>query len=174
MPLTWAMISDPIPHCGQPVSTDTRWFVFLTDLIIASVSSGRSVRKLTTSQLIPCWLLSCSAASSETPTPYPNEIIETSSPSSSILAWKYSLYLGVLWKMTYLADWADVVFVKDFIGHFKSTTVQDFILQENNWIWITNGGLQHTLAVFGWIWCHDDETFEKKKLRKHFQKWKKA
>ena len=37
----WAMISDPTPNAGKPPSTVTRWFVFLTDLMMVSISSGR-------------------------------------------------------------------------------------------------------------------------------------
>ena len=43
-----AQISEPIPHWGQPPSTVTRWFVFITDFMIASSSIGRRVRKLMT------------------------------------------------------------------------------------------------------------------------------
>jgi hypothetical protein len=35
------MISDPTPNAGKPPSTVTRWLVFLTDLMMVSISSGR-------------------------------------------------------------------------------------------------------------------------------------
>ena len=67
---------------------ETKEFLWhmIPSLTIASTSNGRRVRKLRTSQLIPCCVFKTSAASSPTPTPKPKEIIETSVPSSSILA----------------------------------------------------------------------------------------
>ena len=43
-----ALISAPIPNCGQPPSTVTRWLVFMTELMMASSSMGRIVRRLIT------------------------------------------------------------------------------------------------------------------------------
>lgn len=46
--MTRAQTSAPMPHWGQPPSTVTKWFVFTTDLMIVSSSSGRSERRFTT------------------------------------------------------------------------------------------------------------------------------
>jgi hypothetical protein len=48
-----AAISAPTPHCGQPSSTVTNLCVFITDFKIPSLSKGRSVRRLMTSQFKP-------------------------------------------------------------------------------------------------------------------------
>ena len=65
--ITLAQISLPIPHCGHPPSTLIRWFVFMTDLMMASSSSGLSERRLITSHSTPCWAISL-AASRQKPT----------------------------------------------------------------------------------------------------------
>ena len=46
-------ISEPIEQTGQPSSTVTMRLVFFTDAITVSMSSGRSVRRSTTSASIP-------------------------------------------------------------------------------------------------------------------------
>ena len=50
---TLAHTSAPTPNRGQPFSTVTRWFVFITDLMISSSSIGRSDRRLITSASTP-------------------------------------------------------------------------------------------------------------------------
>jgi len=50
---TRAHTSAPTPNRGQPFSTVTRWFVFITDLMISSSSIGRSDRRLITSASTP-------------------------------------------------------------------------------------------------------------------------
>ena len=57
-----AQISAPTPNCGQPPSTVTRWFVFITDLMMASLSNGRMLRRLMTSHSMPCPASSCAAS----------------------------------------------------------------------------------------------------------------
>lgn len=57
-----ALTSDPMPDWGQPCSTEIRWFVFMTDLPMVSMSSGRKERRLMTSASIP-WPASSLAAS---------------------------------------------------------------------------------------------------------------
>lgn len=54
-------ISAPTPCCGNPSSTVTSRLVFLTETLIASLSSGRIERRFITSALMPS-LLSISAA----------------------------------------------------------------------------------------------------------------
>lgn len=54
-------ISAPTPCCGKPSSTVTSRFVFLTETLMASLSSGRIERRFITSAVIPS-LLSISAA----------------------------------------------------------------------------------------------------------------
>lgn len=54
-------ISAPTPCCGKPSSTVTTRFVFLTETLMASLSSGRIERRFITSAVIPS-LLSISAA----------------------------------------------------------------------------------------------------------------
>ena len=58
-----ADISAPTPNCGQQPSTVTKWLVFITELMIASLSIGRMVRKLITSQLMPLFANSSAASS---------------------------------------------------------------------------------------------------------------
>lgn len=48
--MTLAQISAPTPNWGQPPSTVTRWFVFITLVSIHSTSIGRMVRRLITWQ----------------------------------------------------------------------------------------------------------------------------
>lgn len=48
-----AIISEPTPLYGYPSSTVTNLLVFITDLIIVSLSSGLILLKLTTSTEIP-------------------------------------------------------------------------------------------------------------------------
>lgn len=43
-----AQISAPMPNCGQPPSTVTRWLVFITLPSMHSTSMGRMVRRLIT------------------------------------------------------------------------------------------------------------------------------
>mmetsp|Transcript_20269 Transcript_20269/g.71676 ORF Transcript_20269/g.71676 Transcript_20269/m.71676 type:complete len:242 (-) Transcript_20269:225-950(-) len=80
-----APISAPMPHCGQPSSTVTRRLVFLTVATMASRSSGRSVRRLMTSTLMPS-PARISAASSDRPTWREKVTMLTSLPSRSVLA----------------------------------------------------------------------------------------
>ena len=80
-----AQISEPIPHCGQPPSTVTRWFVFIIEFMIVCSSKGRRLLKLITSQLIPS-LASCSAASKHRPTGFECETNVIRSPTRSIFA----------------------------------------------------------------------------------------
>ena len=62
-----AAISAPMPAKGQPSSTETIRFVFLTDATMVSMSSGRMVRRSITSAEIPS-PASASAAPSATST----------------------------------------------------------------------------------------------------------
>lgn len=55
-------ISAPTPDCGQPCSTDTKWFVFFTDSMTVSKSNGRRLRRLTTSASMPMALNSFAAS----------------------------------------------------------------------------------------------------------------
>lgn len=78
-----ADISAPTPNWGQPPSTVTKWFVFITDLMIVSSSIGRIVRRLMTSHCTPI----CSnsfAASRQTPTNRENDTTVTCLPVTPI------------------------------------------------------------------------------------------
>lgn len=48
-----AQISEPIPDCGQPCSTVTRFRVFITDCTMACSSRGLKERRLITSHSTP-------------------------------------------------------------------------------------------------------------------------
>jgi hypothetical protein len=64
-----------MPATSQPSSSTTARLVFRTDVVIASMSMGRTVRRSTTSTLIPS-LASSSAAFMATSTILPCVMIE--------------------------------------------------------------------------------------------------
>lgn len=74
-----AQISEVIPFYGHPSSTATNLLVFLTDLMIVSLSNGLKDLKLMTSQLIPSFSNSL-AASKEYFTIFAKATIVTSLP----------------------------------------------------------------------------------------------
>mmetsp|Transcript_112734 Transcript_112734/g.168697 ORF Transcript_112734/g.168697 Transcript_112734/m.168697 type:complete len:201 (+) Transcript_112734:187-789(+) len=80
-----AAISEPTPCCGHPCSTVTQRPVFSMDFKMASRSKGRMDNRLITSAEIPL-AAKASAASRQIPTGLEKEIMVTSVPSRSNLA----------------------------------------------------------------------------------------
>lgn len=39
-----------------------------------------------------------------------------------------------------------------------SVQANSLVLQNNNWVGVTNSSLKQTLCIFGTVWCHDLQT----------------